>query len=162
MYIYKIENKINGKVYIGQCTKSITESKNYYGSGKLIQLAIKKYGIDNFEKTILCECDNRKELNLKEIEYISKFNTIETGYNISIGGNGGDLGDIVNKKISETVKLAWKTGSYDMVDYGLIYRGPVSDEVKKKISDAQKGDKGFWYGKTFSESHKLKIKINTK
>ena len=45
MYIYKITNMINGKVYIGQSTKSITECLDYYGSGILIQNAIKKSGI---------------------------------------------------------------------------------------------------------------------
>ena len=48
MYIYKITNNINGKEYIGYKTKTVNESKNYYGSGIIIKHAIKKYGKDNF------------------------------------------------------------------------------------------------------------------
>src|SRR5574344_247572 len=56
-YIYKITNLINGKNYIGQriCPENKipeTDTK-YMGSGIKIKNAEKKYGLDNFEKTIL-------------------------------------------------------------------------------------------------------------
>lgn len=47
MVIYKTTNLINGKIYIGQDSK---DRPNYYGSGKLIHRAIKKYGKENFKK----------------------------------------------------------------------------------------------------------------
>lgn len=40
MYIYLTQNLINGKIYIGQSTKSINNF-NYFGSGSLIIKAIK-------------------------------------------------------------------------------------------------------------------------
>ena len=47
-YIYKITNKINGKIYIGQHSKSdgsLEEmDESYWGSGIKIINAIKKYG----------------------------------------------------------------------------------------------------------------------
>ena len=47
--IYKTENKINGKIYIG---KHITNTigDNYLGSGIYLLNAIKKYGKENFKK----------------------------------------------------------------------------------------------------------------
>ena len=54
MIIYEIKNKINGKSYIGQHT--FEDLGDYWGSGKLIKMAIKKYGIDNFERIILEKC----------------------------------------------------------------------------------------------------------
>lgn len=45
MYIYLTTNTINGKKYIGMCTR---DDDWYFGSGKLIKSAIKKYGKENF------------------------------------------------------------------------------------------------------------------
>lgn len=48
-YFYCIRNKINGKEYYGiHSTKNLNDG--YSGSGKLIGIAIKKYGIDSFYK----------------------------------------------------------------------------------------------------------------
>lgn len=162
MYVYKIENKINNKVYIGQSIKSINESKSYYGSGKLIQYAINKYGIDNFEKTILIECDSRAELDTWEIHYIDEYNSIEYGYNISSGGNGGNLGEVVNGKISNTIKSMWKCGHYDDVDFPGWAGYTHTDESKSKISKSQTGELGYWYGTKLTSEHKNKISEGTK
>lgn len=54
--IYCTTNKINGKKYIGSDTKD-RSLEEYPGSGKLLLRAIEKYGIKNFEKIILEECE---------------------------------------------------------------------------------------------------------
>lgn len=41
--IYKITNKVNGKMYIGQHTADELDD-GYLGSGAVMQRAIKKYG----------------------------------------------------------------------------------------------------------------------
>ena len=53
MVIYKFENKINGKVYIGQTVQKLSKrisSHKYPSSNKNLPIdaAIKKYGIENF------------------------------------------------------------------------------------------------------------------
>ena len=89
-YIYKITNKINGKIYIGQ-HKHLENEKfdQYMGSGKLIKDAISKYGIDNFTKEILEEC-TKENVNEREIYWIDKLKARENNYNISAGGGQGD------------------------------------------------------------------------
>ena len=53
LYVYQILNLKNGKIYIGKhSSKSMTDL--YMGSGIAIKRAIKKYGRESFEKTILC------------------------------------------------------------------------------------------------------------
>lgn len=103
MIIYKVTNKINGKIYIGQSSKT---DPLYYGSGPIIIKSIKKYGKDNFIRIILEECETKEESNIREIFWIKYFNSTNRniGYNISNGGNGGNLGPIVNKKISDLNK----------------------------------------------------------
>jgi len=87
MVIYKIINLINGKFYIG---KSVKNRKGYFGSGKLITAAIKKYGKENFIKVILEECNDIKQLSVLEKFWIEKEDAIRKGYNISTGGEGGN------------------------------------------------------------------------
>jgi hypothetical protein len=47
--IYLTTNQINGKIYIGQTS---INKHGYIGSGKLLKKAIKKYGKNNFIRTI--------------------------------------------------------------------------------------------------------------
>lgn len=57
MYIYKITNLLNGKIYVGKHTCKNIENL-YYGSGVAIKSAIKKYGKENFKKDVLCFCES--------------------------------------------------------------------------------------------------------
>lgn len=53
MVIYKTVNTINNKIYVGQ---DVHDNPAYYGSGKYLKNAIKKYGKTNFLKIILEYC----------------------------------------------------------------------------------------------------------
>ncbi len=62
----------------------------YMGSGKHLLRAIKKYGLENFQKTVIAVCEDRKAMLLLEAElvndeYVSDSNT----YNLTVGGKGG-------------------------------------------------------------------------
>jgi len=59
-------NKINGKIYIGKHETKDLDDK-YMCSGVYLYRAIKKYGVENFDKTILYVFDNEYDMNSKEI-----------------------------------------------------------------------------------------------
>lgn len=83
--IYKIINKINGKYYIGKhITKNLSD--DYMGSGKLIKKAIKKYGIENFEKQIIKIYDNEHDMNIAESLLVDLSD--KNSYNLQPGGKG--------------------------------------------------------------------------
>lgn len=87
--IYRITNKINGKTYIGQhkYTNEANPMGKYKGSGKLLHLAYKKYGEENFETEVLYKRIRDKEtINAMEIWAIEKY---KPEYNIAKGGTGG-------------------------------------------------------------------------
>jgi hypothetical protein len=87
--IYKITNKIDGKNYIGSHkTKNIDD--NYMGSGKYLNHAYKKHGVENFIKEILFVFTNASDMYAKEAEIVNEDFLAETNtYNLKKGGFGG-------------------------------------------------------------------------
>jgi group I intron endonuclease len=104
MVIYKIVNKVNEKIYIGQTTKGILKRLHSHSrSDMIIGKAIRKYGIQSFDISVIDVAEDKQTLNEKEKYWIRKLNSLSPhGYNISIGGTGGNLGELVNKKIGDT------------------------------------------------------------
>lgn len=84
--IYKITNKLNGKIYIGQAQDFYLryyEHKKIRGNGYL-QRAFKKYGFENFEFSIVEKIDDLNKINTREeywIEFYKSYND-KIGYNI--------------------------------------------------------------------------------
>lgn len=127
--IYKIENKINKKVYIGQAInikrrwtihkKDLNKNNHYNG---YLQRAWNKYGEENFSFSIIEETN---ELNEREKFWIKSYKSFESkfGYNQTYGGTFGKL----------------------------------SKEARQKISDALKGEKHHLYGKKLPEETRIKI-----
>ena len=132
MIIYKTTNKINGKFYIGFDTKN---NPDYLGSGLRLDLAIKKYGKENFVKEILEICENEKQLSERERFWIKETRAVEIGYNISEGGDGGNLGEEVNKKRGEKLKgrIPWNKGKKG------IYSKETLMKISKRVSESLKG-----------------------
>ena len=133
MHIYKTTNLINNKIYIGQ---EKGNNPKYLGSGKILQIAIKKYGVENFKKEILQECKDQEELNKAEIYWINNSNCFQPkGYNICNGNFGGDN----------------------------FTNNPNKEEIRKKLSDKAHGWIFCnWSGKTHSEESKQKMRLSKK
>jgi hypothetical protein len=89
-YVYKITNKINGKWYIGERKHISPPNDSYMGSGKLIKLAISKYGLDNFTKEIINIFDTNNDAAMLESMLVTKENVANgQSYNMHEGGHGG-------------------------------------------------------------------------
>lgn len=145
--VYKHTNKINGKVYIGQTSKTLQErcghnGKNYSHSSYFYS-AICKYGWENFTHEILEDNLTIEEATEKERYYIKFYHSNESkyGYNLTSGGEKQkEYSDLSKKKMS----LAKKGKS-------------LSKEHRQNISKATCGNKNPNYGKTCSEETKQKI-----
>jgi group I intron endonuclease len=96
MIIYKAFCKKSGKSYVGKTTGSmraringhLCDSKlSRYGHIKFYR-AIRKYGIDAFEWSILQICHTIEELNVAERQWIRVLDSKKQGYNSTDGGDG--------------------------------------------------------------------------
>ncbi len=93
-YIYKVTNKENGKIYIGQTNNFKRRIKEHLKDKRTnhqpFKRALNKYGKDGFTWEIIDKCNLKKEINDKEKYYINYYNSkIPKGYNITNGGDGG-------------------------------------------------------------------------
>ena len=120
--IYKITNKVNGKVYIGQSVHIKQRWKNhkkdaFWTKGvdynyPLYQ-AIRKYGYDNFLFEVVEEC-SKEELNDKEKLYIQQYQSFKKkyGYNQTLGGDSQEHAKKLTKEDVDKIIIRLKT-SYD-------------------------------------------------
>ena len=168
-FIYKIVNKANGMIYIGQTIKSLQERWRQHrtksSNCRYLKHAFKKYGIDNFDFIMICICFD-EDLDKFEIQYMKSLNSmVPNGYNLREGGNSGRHSEETKKKISDTLK-----SRTDLVRHTPSFKGIYhTDDSKKKISDTLKSRtdlvrpsfKGIYHTddskKKMSESHKIKI-----
>ena len=103
-YIYFIINKITGERYVGQTTnfvrrknEHLSQLKNKTHINKKLQNAWNKYGENNFiVEKIQYDNISKEELNNEEIKYIKQYNSYNNGYNLTIGGDGGDTRSKLN------------------------------------------------------------------
>lgn len=113
-FIYKVTNKVNGKVYIGQTIQSIKD-RWYRHCGKSglskaemnthFKRAILKYGKESFNIEILEEVDSSK-LDEREKYYIKLYDSYNSGYNSTMGGqNGGYRHFKLTEYYDEIIKL---------------------------------------------------------
>lgn len=128
MVIYKITNKINGHVYIGQTTRSLEKrvaehvAEANSGKGFYLHEAIRNYGWDNFDVEAIASTDNVDTLNELERFYIQKYHSDVDGYNLAPGGH-------VNCMDSEVVK-----DKHDKIMRSPEVRAKISATMKARIA----------------------------
>lgn len=172
MYIYKITNKINGKIYIGQTIGSIKNrwQKHCCASNSKpgIAAAIKKYGKENFIIKEIGGANSQSELNYKEWLLIHKNKCIApNGYNLRGGGNSkGKVTEIVKLKISKahSGRKHTRQAKINMSNGSIGQKGGMSGKRHNKKSNVKnalsnggryfkmfKGDNVIWSGHVMSE-----------
>lgn len=152
--IYKIENTINKKFYIGKTkdferrkVRHFWELEHNKHHSQYLQRAFNKYGKENF-KMYKVE-DNLTEDEATDLEEKLINETYNENYNVSKISSGGDLlryhpnHDEIVKKISESIK---ERASHK--------------EYRKRLSEKMKGENNPMYHKHHTEETKQKMRDN--
>lgn len=161
--IYKTTNKINNKIYIGKHqTKTLDDG--YLGSGKLLKAAIRKYGVENFEREVLFIFDTKVEMNEKEAELVTEdFCELNTNYNLCVGGRGGfsyiNRNSLGVPNMTKETSALWAPKAAERKRELLLTDPHWTKEYKAKISKGlriryESGAVGTFKGKTHSEKTK--------
>lgn len=154
--IYSIENKINGKTYIGSSVNLkrrlnchlVLLSTNRHPNQKL-QRAWNKYGSKNFVVDVLEYLQPTKEILLaREQHWIELLGVVATGYNIS-----PTAGSSLGTKFTEETRAKMRAAHVGRVYYSpseetkklqsiaALNRAPVSEVTREKIRTLHKGAK---------------------
>jgi group I intron endonuclease len=147
--IYKIESKIDGKVYVGSTVNFKNRYKHHRTQlranrhhSRHLQFAWNKYGEDNFWFEIIDECDSKDRV-ITEQYWMNSYNSYnqERGYNINPTAESC-LGRVHTEETKAKMSQSQK---------GKIF----SEEHRRRISEAQ-------IGKTYSDDYKKKMSEVTK
>jgi len=144
MFIYKLTNTLNNKIYIGlttesiseRCRKRIAEAKYRDSRNSYILNAIRKYGSEVFNVEQIDTANSLAELRQKEIFYIQQYNSTDRkiGYNLTKGGEGNlglKMSDETKDKIRQK-KLGNKWSEERKLKHSEILKSKNIDYSKAK------------------------------
>lgn len=148
-FIYITTNLVNGMRYLGQ-KKFCKGWKQYLGSGVVIKQAIKKYGKENFYRTIVYICYSEDELNKAEYDLSIFLDVVESDdwYNLVYGG-GTSYGWHMPEETKEKIRQK-RLGA------------TLSEETKRLLSQKLSGENNPWYGRKHTEEELEKMSVNRK
>lgn len=158
--IYSITNSMNGKKYIGSTAKSfISRFTQHISKLRLnkhhcshLQFAWNKYGEDIFIFAIEEVLDNVDNILDKEAEYIERYNSYHTGYNVNPNPNTSPMFNANSReKSSITHRRQWRNLRESMTKEE--YQSFIKERYASRcgVSPANKG-------KQASEEIKMKMR----
>ena len=157
-FIYKIQNQINKKIYIG-CTisnlkKRFKEHESKCNNKNLNTKfcnSLKKYGIENFDIELIEECDISK-IYEREVYFICEFDSFQNGLNSTQGGEGC-LGYTHSTEIRNKISQNLKKGN--------SHKGKTYFELFGENETFEKNKRSISVKKYWNEVSKEKKNIRT-
>lgn len=142
--VYRYTNRINGTSYIGKTINPEQRHRAHMSSSRNpkdpsynnpFPRAIRKYGIESFDYSVLFESEDESELFEAELRFIRELKESQVSlYNITEGGEGRSHTEEERKRAS--IQSRFKNASLtekDVIDIRLAYlRGEQPSEVWKR------------------------------
>lgn len=112
-----------------------------YRNSSMFSSAVEKYGLEKFTYEVLELCDS-DQLDEREVYWISYYGTFPPsrgyGYNLTSGGGHYEVSDETREKLSECRKGDKNWNSSHRGELHPLYGKKISEEHKRKISEAKK------------------------
>ena len=149
--MYLINNKINGKKYVGQTIRKPQDRLKYHmwqDACPALHRAILKHGIENFSILTLRVCSTREEMDSLESFYVKSLNTkVPNGYNIADGGHSAGA----HKCLEETkqkirkARIGMKFSAEHCRNLSLSHKGKgLGNTLRKGLAPVNKGKIGLY------------------
>ena len=152
--IYKIENLINGKVYVGKTVNLRKRYGSYKSSyynrterqiNSYLMSSIDKYGPTNFSFSVLefCSIDNLSERELFWMVELESTN-LEKGYNLRLDSSTGMVAhEATREKISRRVKEEYANGTRSAEAVGAFFSemwkdDELKDQMRQQVSESRR------------------------
>lgn len=147
MHIYKLENKVNGKVYVGQTVQENAKMRYYShmadarrGKKSYLLDSIRKHGKDAFDWKVIDSATSIDELNQKEQYWLEHYRQQTIVYNNREAGNN----KIHSPESIERMRKAQlkrhrenNVGGWTRIDGGSMKGKKHNSETKEKMSYAR-------------------------
>jgi len=152
--IYKVENVLNGEVYIGATTDSLKERKRDHlkrakrEENNKFHMAMSVYGTWIFSWKQIDKANSINELAEKEKQYIIKYNSKEDGYNSDLGG--GFKKTVYQYNLSKGELIS----SYDSLESAAYSINSDKKQISKVCLSVNKTFKGFYWSYNYFEPFK--------
>jgi group I intron endonuclease len=141
--LYRIINKVNGKIYIGQAADV---AKRWHDHRRAVTTnnptqsvhhAMIKHGIDNFEFEIIASCTSQDDANETETELVKQYDSFISngkGYNATLGGMNAPK----TEAFKQAMRNYWSDPTYkekvgQAISNSLIMRTPEEKEAAAKL-----------------------------
>jgi len=151
-YVYYTKNTINGRPYVGSHISNVFDDK-YYGSGKALLRALKKYGKKSFKRKILYKATDIDNLYEMETYFIKKIIKKHGSFAYNIALNA--LKPMLGRKHTEETKKKYsldRTGEKNQM-YGVRLVGELNPRYGVKLSEETKRKIGEANSKVFGKNH---------
>lgn len=143
--IYRVTNRVNGKVYIGQTTQTLTKRKRQHlraafslrHPNNKFYNAIRKYGEELFVWEIIKDDISIDILDELEMYYINQYDSLKSGYNSTEGGKsvrGMVHSEETRRKIGNAQKTLQKgslNSNFDSTEYLFIHKSGFIERCTK-------------------------------
>lgn len=159
--IYGLFCRPSGKWYVGQSLDVHSRWRKYKRCACKTQLklynALKKYGYDSFDKTVIETCENIDWLlDYREMYWIRHLDSMNNGYNLTQGG-GGCRGRVVGDREKALKRLKLKgrkrtSAEIDAIRAGTLRAMQRSDVITKLKTQVRP---------PLSDEHRVKIRLSS-